>query len=124
MQSVEIQRRVRRAGSNGLAVRSHTSIIETSADHEAARRGSIEDGGDLGKNGKKQMAQDDLDVAWRLAWRDTQHPHFAEMLSNITNAQLAAGFILQAFDTAARIPEEPTGLTDNRAAFIDAIVTA
>ena len=74
----------------------------------------------LAKNGKKQMAQDDLDVAWRLAWRDTQHPQFAEMLSNITNAQLAAGFVLQAFDTAARIPEEPTGHTDNRAAFIDA----
>ena len=67
----------------------------------------------LAKNGKKQMAQDDLDVAWRLAWRDTQHPHFAEMLSNITNAQLAAGFVLQAFDTAARIPEEPSGHTDN-----------
>jgi len=74
----------------------------------------------LANNGKKQMAQDDLDVAWRLAWRDTQHEHFAEMLSNITDAQLAAGFVLQAFDTAARIPDEPTGLTDNRSAFIDA----
>ena len=38
-----------RAGSSSLAVRSHTSIIEKSADHEAARRGSIEDGGDLGE---------------------------------------------------------------------------
>ena len=61
---------------------------------------------------KKQKAQDDLDVAWRLAWRDTTHPAFAEMLSSITDAQLAAGFVLQAFDTAARIPDQPDGGTD------------
>lgn len=64
---------------------------------------------------KKQMAQDDLDVAWRLAWRDTQHEDFAEMLSNITDAQLAAGFLLQAFDTAARIPESNGDQLDNSA---------
>ncbi|MEE2688646.1 MAG: hypothetical protein VX430_04385 [Pseudomonadota bacterium] len=60
----------------------------------------------LAKIGKKKIAQEDLDVAWRLAWRDTKHKYFAEMLSYITDAQLAAGFILQAFDTAARIPDE------------------
>ena len=41
--------------------------------------------------------------AWRLAWRDTHHEQFADMLSYITDAQLAAGFVRQAFDTAARI---------------------
>ncbi len=74
----------------------------------------------LANNGEKKMAQDDLDIAWRLAWRNTQHENFAEMLSNITDAQLAAGFVLQAFDTAARIPDEPSPLTNNRAAFMDA----
>ena len=47
-----------------------------------------------------------MDVAWRLAWRDTHHEQFADMLSYITEAQLAAGFVRQAFDTAARIPDE------------------
>ena len=46
-----------------------------------------------------------MNVAWRLAWRDTHHEQFADMLSYITDAQLAAGFVLQAFDTAARIPD-------------------
>lgn len=63
---------------------------------------------------QKKLAQDDLDVAWRLAWRDTNHKDFAEMLSNITDAQLAAGFILQAFDTAARIPDSPSEATSDR----------
>jgi tetratricopeptide (TPR) repeat protein len=69
---------------------------------------------------QKQMAQDDLDVAWRLAWRDTNHKNFAEMLSNITDAQLAAGFVLQAFDTAARIPEDPAGVAQITSENIDA----
>ena len=42
------------------------------------------------------------------------------MLSNITDAQLAAGFVLQALDTTARIPDEPSALTNDRAAFMDA----
>ena len=74
----------------------------------------------LANNGEKKMAQNDLDIAWRLAWRNTQHEDFAEMLSNITDAQLAAGFVLQALDTAARIPDEPSALTNDRAAFMDA----
>lgn len=69
---------------------------------------------------QKQMAQDNLDVAWRLAWRDTNHKDFAEMLSNITDAQLAAGFVLQAFDTAARIPDDPAGDTQINSENIDA----
>ena len=60
----------------------------------------------LAKFDKKKIAQEDMDVAWRLAWRDTQHEQFANMLSYITDAQLAAGFVRQAFDTAARIPDE------------------
>jgi tetratricopeptide (TPR) repeat protein len=69
---------------------------------------------------QKKMAQDDLNVAWRLAWRDTNHKDFAEMLSNITDAQLAAGFVLQAFDTAARIPEDPAGAAQITSENIDA----
>ena len=60
----------------------------------------------LAKIDKKNIAQEDMDVAWRLAWRDTHHKQFADMLSYITDAQLAAGFVRQAFDTAARIPDE------------------
>ena len=60
----------------------------------------------LAKINKKKIAQEDMDVAWRLAWRDTHHEQFADMLSYITDAQLAAGFVLQAFDTAARIPDQ------------------
>ena len=60
----------------------------------------------LAKFDKKKIAQEDMDVAWRLAWRDTHHEQFADMLSYITEAQLAAGFVRQAFDTAARIPDE------------------
>ena len=60
----------------------------------------------LAKFDKKKIAQEDMDVAWRLAWRDTHHEQFANMLSYITDAQLAAGFVRQAFDTAARIPDE------------------
>ena len=60
----------------------------------------------LAKFDKKKIAQEDMDVAWRLAWRDTHHEQFADMLSYITDAQLAAGFVRQAFDTAARIPDE------------------
>ena len=69
---------------------------------------------------QKQMAQDDLDVAWRLTWRDTNHKDFAEMLSNITDAQLAAGFVLQAFDTAARIPDDSAGTPQITSGNIDA----
>jgi tetratricopeptide (TPR) repeat protein len=69
---------------------------------------------------QKQMAQDDLDVAWRLAWRDTNHKDFAEMLSDITGAQLASGFVLQAFDTAARIPEDPASAAQITSENIDA----
>jgi hypothetical protein len=69
---------------------------------------------------QKQMAQDDLDVAWRLTWRDTNHKDFAEMLSNITDAQLAAGFVLQAFDTAARIPDDSSGTPQITSKNIDA----
>jgi predicted dithiol-disulfide oxidoreductase (DUF899 family) len=69
---------------------------------------------------QKQMAQNDLDVAWRLTWRDTNHKDFAEMLSNITDAQLAAGFVLQAFDTAARIPDDSSGTPQITSKNIDA----
>lgn len=59
----------------------------------------------LARIGKPADAKDVLDIAWRITWRDTNYPGFAQMLSYITEAQLAAGFVLQAFDTAARIPE-------------------
>jgi len=71
---------------------------------------------------KKKIAQDDMDVAWRLAWRDTKHKHFADMLSYITDAQLAAGFVLQAFDTAARIPEQEAPRSHQGKANMDASI--
>ena len=64
----------------------------------------------LSKIGQVKEAKKTLDIAWRLTWRDTHADGFARMLTNITEAQLAAGFVLQALDTAARIPmKDPSG---------------
>lgn len=76
----------------------------------------------LSKIGKLQEARDVLDVAWRLTWRDTKHPDFAEMLSHITEAQLAAGFVLQAFDTAARIPDQLADASEEGEENVDAML--
>ena len=76
----------------------------------------------LVKIGKRKEAQDDLDHAWRLAWTDTKHKDFSEMLSFITDSQLAAGLVIQAFDTAARIPDNPADISDQKNKNIDATI--
>ena len=107
-----------RAGSSSLAVRSHTSIIEKSADHEAARRGSIEDGGDLGE--KWQKTNGARRPRCSGDWRGrTPNIRILPRWSNITNAQLAAGLFFRLL-IRPHVFRKSRQATDNRAAFIDA----
>ncbi len=55
--------------------------------------------------GLPDAASTSLAVAWRLAWSNKEDPGFADSMAEIVNAQLLAGSILQAFDTAARVPD-------------------
>lgn len=71
---------------------------------------------------KPADAKDVLDVAWRITWRDTNYPGFARMLSDITEAQLAGGAVLQAFDTAARVPEAAPPESDGSGPDPDALL--
>ncbi len=60
-----------------------------------ARRGRIED------------AQKTISAAYRIAFEHRDAPGFNSALLSISLAQLAAGDLLGAYDTAARIPEPP-----------------
>jgi tetratricopeptide (TPR) repeat protein len=62
-----------------------------------ARRGRIAD------------AQKTISNAYRLAFEHRDGPGFDDSLMAISLAQLAAGDLLGAYDTAARIPEPPSG---------------
>ena len=55
--------------------------------------------------GLSDAANSSLAVAWRLAWSNKEDPGFADSMAEIVTAQLLAGSILQAFDTAARVPD-------------------
>lgn len=63
-----------------------------------ARRGRIDD------------AQKTISAAYRGAFENRDSDGFDEALMEISLAQLAAGDLLGAYDTAARIPEPPPGI--------------
>ena len=58
------------------------------------------------EGGQKDAMERSLGFAWRIAWLNKDQGIFPELLEHITEAQLAVGELLTAFDTAARIPEE------------------
>ncbi len=60
------------------------------------------------KDGQKDAAERSLGMAWRIAWFNKDKPVFPELLTNIAMAQLNIGELLLAFDTAARISDNPT----------------
>ena len=49
-----------------------------------------------------------LSAAWRISWLNRKNPKYPEILTNLMRAQIEVGELLQAFDTAARVPESPT----------------
>ncbi len=57
------------------------------------------------KLGQVEAADVALSSAWRLTWKNKKAPFFADALAEIVAAQLAMDRLLQAFDTAARVPE-------------------
>jgi len=56
--------------------------------------------------GQKDAMERSLGFAWRIAWLNKDRVIFPELLEHISEAQLAVGELLTAFDTAARIPDE------------------
>lgn len=56
---------------------------------------------------EKDAADRALGAAWRIAWFNKEEQIFPQLLSNIAMAQLNIGEVLLAFDTAARISENP-----------------
>lgn len=59
-------------------------------------------------HGKEKDAADrSLGMAWRIAWFNKDKEIFPELLRDIAMAQLDIGELLLAFDTAARISENP-----------------
>ncbi|MDA0656331.1 MAG: hypothetical protein O2912_08000 [Proteobacteria bacterium] len=46
--------------------------------------------------------------AWRISWLNRRNPKYPEILTNLMRAQIEVGELLQAFDTAARVPDGPT----------------
>jgi hypothetical protein len=60
------------------------------------------------KDGQKDAADRSLGMAWRIAWFNKDKPIFPALLTDIAMAQLNIGEILLAFDTAARISDNPT----------------
>lgn len=55
--------------------------------------------------GEVEESKRSLAAAYRLAWLHRDDPDYSRVLIGIVEAQLAAGDLLQAFDTAARIPD-------------------
>ena len=60
------------------------------------------------RDGQKDAAERSLGMAWRIAWINKNMPVFPELLTDIAMAQLNIGELLLAFDTAARISDNPT----------------
>jgi tetratricopeptide (TPR) repeat protein len=58
------------------------------------------------EGGQKDAMERSLGFAWRIAWLNKDQVIFPELLEHISEAQLAVGELLTAFDTAARIPDE------------------
>ncbi len=61
------------------------------------------------EGGQKDAMERSLGFAWRIAWLNKDRVIFPELLKHISEAQLAVGELLTAFDTAARIPDESAG---------------
>ncbi len=59
------------------------------------------------QRGRIANAQKTISEAYRTAWENKDQPGFEAALEDITLAQIAAGDLLSAFDTAARIPAPP-----------------
>ena len=59
------------------------------------------------KDGQKDAADRSLGMAWRIAWFNKDKPVFPMLLTDIAMAQLNIGELLLAFDTAARISDNP-----------------
>ena len=55
--------------------------------------------------GETEESKHSLAAAYRLAWMHRDGPGYPRVLVGMVEAQLAAGDLLQAFDTAARIPD-------------------
>ena len=63
---------------------------------------------------RQEAALRSLAAAWRISWLNRENPKYPEILTNLMRAQIEVGELLQAFDTAARVPEsltlkKPTG---------------
>jgi len=58
------------------------------------------------EGGQKDAMERSLGFAWRIAWLNKDREIFPDLLEHISEAQLAVGELLTAFDTAARIPDE------------------
>lgn len=56
------------------------------------------------QRGRIANAQKTISAAYRTAWENKDQPGFEAALEDIALAQIAAGDLLSAFDTAARIP--------------------
>lgn len=65
--------------------------------------------------GDPEGANKTLSSAWRNAWLNRDDPMFPEVLEGIVEGQVAVGDILNAFDTAARIPEPDADRLNARA---------
>jgi len=57
---------------------------------------------------RRDAALRSLAAAWRISWLNRKNPKYPEILTNLMRAQIEVGELLQAFDTAARVPESPT----------------
>jgi len=60
------------------------------------------------RDGQKDASERSLGMAWRIAWLNKDKPTFPQMLTDIAMAQLNIGELLLAFDTAARISNNPS----------------
>ncbi|HAA91372.1 MAG: hypothetical protein CMM48_09935 [Rhodospirillaceae bacterium] len=49
-----------------------------------------------------------LAAAWRISWLNRKNPKYPNILTNLMRAQIEVGELLQAFDTAARVPDSET----------------
>lgn len=61
----------------------------------------------LARRGDRGAANRAISGAYRTAWLHSDADNFQDALADIVNGQLAAGDLLSAFDSAARIPFEP-----------------
>lgn len=59
------------------------------------------------RDGQQDAADRSLGMAWRIAWLHKDSEDFPNLLTNIALTQLNIGELLLAFDTAARIADQP-----------------